>query len=272
MRLKYMLICLLAAVLCMAVGWGLSCLLVRLPAFRSAKKGIAAAAIGLLLMAAVSFGYLENYYHADDEAAACLAGGESVHVAQVDGVFFFDGPGTERAIVFFPGARVEETAYAPLLFELAERGTDCFLLSPPFHMAIFDASAPDELIAMYDYDSWYLMGHSLGGIMAARYAALHSEETDGVILLAAYADRELAPTAGLLSIYGSRDCVLNREIYEQNKQYWPEHSRELIIEGGSHAGFGCYGAQRGDGQAAISAAEQQARTVEAIVSFLDTAS
>ncbi len=253
----------------MAAGRGLSGLVVRVPAFRSAKKGILAAVIGLLMMAAVSFAYLESCYHADEEAAACLAGSDPVRVERVESGYLFDGPGTERAIVFFPGARVEETAYAPLLFMLAERGTDCFLLKLPFRMAVFDGSAPDEVIPHYDYTSWYMMGHSLGGSMAARYAASHADTADGVILLAAYADRELAPTSALLSIYGSRDGVLDRETYEKNKQFWPEHSREVVIEGGSHAGFGSYGAQRGDEEATISAAEQQSQTAAAIVSFFE---
>ena len=40
-----------------------------------------------------------------------------------------------------------------------------------------------------------------------------------------------------------------------------------MIEGGNHAGFGSYGAQRGDGTATISAQEQQDQAAQAIVAF-----
>ena len=43
---------------------------------------------------------------------------------------------------------------------------------------------------------------------------------------------------------------------------------ELVLEGANHAGFGAYGPQEGDGEAAISRQEQQEKTVEAICGFL----
>ena len=40
------------------------------------------------------------------------------------------------------------------------------------------------------------------------------------------------------------------------------------IQGGNHAQFGNYGPQKGDAPATISAEEQQAQTVEAILQFI----
>ena len=262
--MKYIIICLAALILCAAAGIGLS----RLFGFGAVKRGLTAAAISLLLAAAVCFLFVSVYYHADDEAAACLTGNDAVAVTPVDCGYFFDGPGEERAIAFFPGAKVEETAYAPLLLAIAERGTDCFLLRVPFRLAWMDGDAPDKVIGKYPYESWYMMGHSLGGIMAGRYAASHDETTDGAILLAAYADRELAPSMRLLSIYGSEDGILDRKLYEEGRQLWPEDSAERIIDGGNHAGFGNYGAQRGDREASVTPALQQEQTAGAIERFL----
>ena len=56
--------------------------------------------------------------------------------------------------------------------------------------------------------------------------------------------------------YGSEDGVLNREKYEADRINLPQDTTETVIDGGCHAGFGSYGAQKGDGVPVISAEEQ----------------
>ena len=56
---------------------------------------------------------------------------------------------------------MEETAYAPMLYKLAEEGVDTFLLSMPFHIAIFGENKATTIMEQYAYDDYYLMGHSL---------------------------------------------------------------------------------------------------------------
>ena len=72
----------------------------------------------------------------------------------------------------------------------------------------------------------------------------------------------------VLSIYGSEDRVLDRENYEEYRGNLPGDFRELVIDGGCHAGFGLYGAQEGDGDPAITAEEQIAITAEAIAEMV----
>jgi hypothetical protein len=55
--------------------------------------------------------------------------------------------------------------------------------------------------------------------------------------------------------------------YEKYKTNLPEGFTELVIEGGNHAGFASYGAQKGDGTATLTAAEQQAAVAEAVAVF-----
>lgn len=71
----------------------------------------------------------------------------------------------------------------------------------------------------------------------------------------------------VLSIYGTEDGVLNREKYENSRGNYPEAFEEMVIEGGNHAQFGDYGAQKGDGTAKISDKEQMTRTANAIAAF-----
>ena len=44
---------------------------------------------------------------------------------------------------------------------------------------------------------------------------------------------------------------------------------ETIIDGGCHAGFGSYGAQKGDGAPVISAEEQQQQTADALAAWIN---
>ena len=69
--------------------------------------------------------------------------------------------------------------------------------------------------------------------------------------------------------YGSEDGVLNREKYEADRTNLPQNTTEAIIDGGCHAGFGSYGAQKGDGTPTISAEEQQRQTADALAAWMN---
>lgn len=48
----------------------------------------------------------------------------------------------------------------------------------------------------------------------------------------------------------------------------PDDTTEIVIDGGCHAQFGCYGAQDDDGTPTISAAGQISQTASAIAAFI----
>lgn len=267
--MKYIIMCLIAAAVCLATGWLLTALLNRKGRFSGPVRILLSIAFAVLLMAAAAAGYLGIYSHADEEAFAALDSDESVQVTQVTNGWYFDGPGEDAAIIFYPGAKVETEAYAPLLHRLAREGEDCFLVSMPFHMAIFGMDRAEDIIQNYDYDSWYLAGHSMGGMTAALYVCDHPDQADGLILLAAYSTKKLPDEVRVCSIYGSEDGCLDRKEYA--KMAWPAYSREVIITGGNHARFGNYGMQKGDGQASVSAEEQQKQTAAVIKEWIDDA-
>ena len=70
--------------------------------------------------------------------------------------------------------------------------------------------------------------------------------------------------------YGSEDGVLNREKYEADRINLPQDTTETVIDGGCHAGFGSYGAQKGDGAPVISAEEQQQQTADALAAWMNS--
>lgn len=224
---------------------------------------IIAAALGVL--AAAFFIYVGDYYRVTDRENA-LADTDYVSVSETDFGYFFNGPGEDEALIFYPGAKVEDLAYAELLKTIAAGGADCFLVHMPFNLAFFGTNRAGDIVSAYNYKRWYLAGHSLGGAMAAEFAAKNGEKLDGLIFLAAYSAADISSLdLKTLSIYGSEDKVLNIAKLEAGRDLIPNGYEEFVIEGGNHAGFGDYGEQRGDGETKIPANEQKAIAAKKIL-------
>ena len=66
-----------------------------------------------IVIAAAFFVYVQDYYHAQGRRSALIKSSRTVTVTEMREGYFFDGPGTKKAMIFYPGAKVEETAYAP---------------------------------------------------------------------------------------------------------------------------------------------------------------
>lgn len=234
---------------------------------RKKKKGRRALLLIILLfllLTGIFFGYVSVYYHADEAALAALRSDGAVTVTQTETGWFFDGPSESDALIFYPGGKVEETAYAPLLRQIADGQMDVFLLKVPFRLAVLSPGKAGDVMASRSYANWYVGGHSLGGVMAADFAAKHAAELRGLVLLASYPTGDLAPSLRVLSISGSEDGVLDRQKLEAGIQYLPAGAVIQVIPGGNHAQFGSYGPQKGDGTALISQAEQWAETAALI--------
>lgn len=213
--------------------------------------------------------YINNGYAASDAALAVMAGAETVCVYEpTENMVVFAAEEPAAGMVFYPGGKVEHTAYAPLMQALAEAGITCVLTEMPFDLAVLDVDAAQRAReAVTGIERWYIGGHSLGGAMAANYAAAHPDEYDGLILLAAYSTKDLKYSGlKVVSLYGTEDKILNREKYEKYWENLPENAVELVLDGGNHAQFGSYGPQDGDGTARVSAEKQTAWTAEIISS------
>lgn len=235
---------------------------------KAGKKVLCILLIIILAGAAAFLLYCLPYYHAKN--APDFSEDERVSIEDKGKYIFYDGPGTDTALIFYPGAKVDEKAYEALMVGIAEEGTDCFLVKMPLHRAFFGKSRADIIMKSYDYDAWLMGGHSLGGSMAAEYTKSHGDAVDGLVFLASFSASDLTRYQNLrcLSVYGSRDLVLNRSKYEQNKANLPAGSlSEVVIDGGNHAGFAYYGPQKGDGEAAISKEEQIKKTVDAVAEW-----
>ncbi|MBQ8563031.1 MAG: alpha/beta hydrolase [Firmicutes bacterium] len=250
----------------------------------SLKKKILLGATAVLIVLAAACGiYINDYYHAVESAQrvaatfaadhACMEGDETLVFLPKDdeGNVKDCSGGADAGLIFYPGGKVEYTAYAPLMQQISEEGVLCILIKMPANLAVLDIRAAEGHREEFpEIEHWYVGGHSLGGSMAASYAAEHAHELEGLLLLAAYSTADLTASGlDVLTIYGSEDGVLNMSKYDEYRQNLPEETTtELVIKGGNHAKFGDYGIQDGDGTGSISRLNQQRQTAEAFVEIL----
>lgn len=215
--------------------------------------------------------YVNDYYRADDIVLDALQSDEAVKVEWIeDDVVAFVPKESTAGLIFYPGGKVEYTAYAPLMHGLAEEGILCVLCRMPCNLAVLAIGAAEGLQEKFpEVGNWYIGGHSLGGSMAAAYVAGHADDYKGLILLAAYSTKDISQSGlQVLSVYGTRDGVLDMEKYTDNLTKLPADRKECVIKDGCHAQFGCYGRQEGDGTPGISGEEQRKITIEAIMELI----
>lgn len=229
--------------------------------------GLAGVILAALFIGGVC--YIRDFYPADERALAALESGEGVTVERTKDAVVFAPEDPIAGLVFYPGGKVEHTAYAPLMRELAKQGVLCVLPEMPLRLAVLDIHAADGIPEQYpEIGDWYIGGHSLGGSMAAVCAEKHGASLKGLVLLASYSTKDLTDSGlRVLSVYGTEDGVLDRENYRENRENLPASAAEVIVDGGNHACFGSYGPQEGDGTARISGQDQLEETVKQILVF-----
>jgi len=226
---------------------------------------------GVAVLLAACGLYLGDYYRADEAAVAAFGAETAMEVRVLEGGQTAYLPEQPRAgFIFYPGGKVEHTAYIPLMQACAREGILCVLVEMPFRLAVLDMNAADGIREQFpDVENWYLGGHSLGGAMASAYLENNADGFAGLVLLGAYASADLSEShLRVLSVYGSEDGVLNRETYDRSRPNLPEDFTEVVLEGGCHAGFGMYGPQKGDGTPALTTREQILQTARTIAAFM----
>ena len=244
----------------------------------SKKKISLTICFSLLFALILSCGiYLSDYYKADfSEIERVLGKSENQlyekSLIKEGTLCFLPKAGAKTGFVFYPGGKVQYNAYEPLLAKIAEKGIACFLVKMPFNLAVFNINGAEEVLNQFpEIENWFIGGHSLGGSMAASFLGKNQFDIKGLILLASYSTVDFSEVdIKLLSIFGSEDGVLNLEKYTENKSHFSKNAKEVVIEGGNHAGFGFYGPQKKDGKASISSINQIEQTARLILEFIPT--
>lgn len=232
--------------------------------------------LSIVIIVAGVFVYLNSVtYSPSERAETAMTSDAQVNVTKIKEGYRFEPVGTEITepnIIFYPGGLVEPESYSPLAREMAEQGHRVYIANMPINLAIFGQNKANSFIEEHPNEAFVIGGHSLGGSFAARYAAEHKENLEGVFFLASYADRRgsLKNTdLSILQITGSDDGVLNWEDWENSKANLPEKTKYVSIEGGNHGQFGSYGMQKGDNQPAIAEEQQLEEVVAALGNWID---
>ena len=239
---------------------------------RKINKNIFKAVAVVVIIALVgSLAWLLNAYEPQDVARENLVSSSDVEVVEGDITEFIPKDVVSNTgVIIYPGARIDVKAYAPLANRLAQNGYKVFAVDMPFNMAIFSSHKADKVIEENkDIENWVIVGHSLGGAMATN-AISTNNKIKGIVYLASYPSGDKIKDSGakVLSIWGSKDGVINFDNMIKAKEDLPKDTEYVEIEGGNHSAFGDYGLQKGDTKSIIPENKQLEITVESICNFI----
>ncbi|SFH54661.1 alpha/beta hydrolase [Pisciglobus halotolerans] len=231
----------------------------------------------IVLVAAVLLWIRAGTYEPKSLAMEAQVSDPQVKVERIDEGLLFQPtePVKEEAVVFYQGALVEEASYSYWARQLAAAGYPVYLLHHPLNLAVLSTVDVAEMVQEEGIAEYVVGGHSLGGVMASRYANEHLKDAGlkGVFYLASYPDEKgslLSFEGKVLSVNGSNDGVVSQESSQNAKQWLPAQTVFKEIDGGNHAGFGDYGFQKGDQAATITNKEQQDQLVKLLLDWLST--
>jgi hypothetical protein len=227
------------------------------------------AIVGALALLVVGFLFYASMVLSGDREAAIEAWtNPAVSIVSTDHsiVMTPTGEATGQGLVYIPGAKVDPYAYLAVMAGSVEEGLTVVITKPTLNLAFFDTRPLETFTAdAPDVDSWFVGGHSLGGVRACMLA----EQTDGLVLFGSYCANDLSATSlDVLSIAGSEDGLSTPEKIADAAGLLPASATFVEIEGLNHAGFGDYGRQSGDNEATISRPEGRAAITEALMAWL----
>lgn len=243
---------------------------------KKTTKGVLVGIVGAILLAlGIGFVVIKAKTYQPAELARQALTSKEVKIEEKEKLTIFSPiqPDKDKpAVLFYQGALVEEASYSYLAEALAQRGYSVYLLHHPLNLPVLAMNAGEQVMKDHQLTRVVVGGHSLGGVVASRFARQQENGSlAGIFFLASYPDGKgsLASFQGpVLSITASKDQVLNWDNYQKSQQYLPEHTTFVSIAGGNHSGFGAYGQQKGDGKVSLTTKEQQEEVVNYLVAWL----
>lgn len=209
----------------------------------------------LLAIAGIAIvGWLRPHTATDPSLTAMMSDTDVTVTETATSITFTPAVGDAGVGLFFqPGALVDARAYAAVLRPVAESGHTVVIAKQPLGIAFLSLTAFDASRSAHpDIAEWVIGGHSLGGTVAAQLAATESTAS-GLILFASYPASDISSAdISAASISGTRDGLSTPEKIEASHQNLPADTVFVAIEGASHAQFGDYGTQSGDGTPTVS--------------------
>jgi pimeloyl-ACP methyl ester carboxylesterase len=207
---------------------------------------------------------------AEPEPLAEVTSNAAIRITDTSGAIILepaDGA-SDQGLVFIPGAKVDPWAYANNLAGLvAEGGVTVVITKPWLNLAFFDLrplSAFTDLVP--EVEAWAVGGHSLGGVRSCQLA----EDAEALVLFGSYCATDISESGlPVLSIAGTEDGLSTPDKIADARPLLPEDAQMEVIDGASHASFGDYGPQPGDGTPTIGDAEMDEELTALLLAFAD---
>lgn len=214
------------------------------------KKVLKVLAIIFVAIALVFVGYLETGHYDADSVAA-----EYSFSADNDDYITYD-KGSQVGFIFYPGGKVESSAYS----YLSQVDANLYIAKFPFELAMFDTNVAEQIINDNpQITTWYIGGHSLGGVFANRFAVNNQALISGVVFLGSYpAEGDQSEIPGI-ALFGDQDLVVGD--YTEKTSLFTDATEIVVLENANHSGFGNYGQQKGDSELTELEKENQQNTI-----------
>jgi dienelactone hydrolase len=209
---------------------------------------ITAIAIVVLVVAAwVGLWAWGNSRHASaaPEALAALASDANVIVEQDRYLVFRPAQAEPQfGVILYPGANCDVRGYAPLLRRIAAAGYLVVAVPMPLEFAVLAPNRALDVQAAYPaIGRWALIGHSLGGAMAATFIDGHRDAVAGLVIWDSY-----PPEANSLADWKHPVWHIHRATvdgglppgFEARRPLFPPDSHWVAVPGGIHMYFGSF--------------------------------
>jgi hypothetical protein len=153
-----------------------------------------------------------------------------------------------EALIIYPGACLDERAYAVVAHDIAAAGYLVAIVPMPGYIAFGGPNVrrADTVISNHpEIVTWSIGGHSLGGVGACAYAGgtyTNSNKINGIVLWASYPGSSISDKpVKVISIWGTNDGYTTSDKIDASKPLLPPDTRYVALQGANHSQFGFYG-------------------------------
>jgi pimeloyl-ACP methyl ester carboxylesterase len=241
---------------------------------RGRRRTVSLSIVAVVLLGALLLlGYGSTPKPAETKPLAAVQADPSIHYSENgDAVVMAPSSGaTGIGLVFFAGAHIDASAYAYKLSGLVDAGVTVVIARPVLSLAILEFRPLTTFTGLgTGVSTWYVGGHSLGGVRACQYAN-DDYTVAGLILFGSYCAIDLSRSSlPVLSVSGSRDGLSTPADIRRSAKLLPDISTFVQIRGADHASFGDYGPQAGDRSATVSDPSMRTKLTTDIIAFMRT--
>lgn len=219
------------------------------------KKVFKASIVVLIIFGIAMFIYLNTGHYQPTTNAELISGVEH------DNYLEFDND-KQTGFIFYPGAKVDAHAYS----YLSSLESNVYIAKFPFEIGFFGTNIASDIIADNpQITTWYIGGHSLGGVVASIYYQENTDLISGIVYLASYPS-DIQVDENYIAIFAQNDLIVGD--YHDKLSLFPSENIE-VLQNANHSGFGDYGLQKNDSELSDQQMEEQRiQVIEIIDQFI----